>query len=207
MKTIGEIISSARVSQNLSLEDVGKSTKIDVKYLKALEENRFDLLPPPTFTKGFIRNIAKTLGKSPDDLVAIYRRDLPAKSAGVPKKQISSFVSTFNHSPLILIATGIIVFLTYLGFQYRALLVPPPLTLTQPDDKAVLTSPFMVEGKTSTDSLISINPDIDVKPSSNGTFSHTVNLSPGEHELVVSATNRFGKTATKKLTVTVISSD
>lgn len=213
MKTIGEIINSARVAQNLSLEDIAKHTRIDIKYLDALEKNRFDLLPPPTFTKGFIRNIAKSLDKSPDDLVAIYRRDLPnlrnssKLSSPTKGKNHDSGRWGFNQSGLILAFVGIFIFFAYLGFQYRALLIPPPLILTQPEEKAVLTSPVVIEGKTSTDSLITIDFDTDIKPSSDGSFSTTINLSPGDHELKITATNRFSKSISKTVTITVISTN
>lgn len=219
MKTIGEIISTARLAQNLSQEEVSKATRIDIKYLEALEKNRFDLLPPPTFTKGFIRNIAKVLGKSPDDLVAIYRRDIPGlnkeSTTEVSKNQESispAWRLPFSRSTFILLIFGVSIFFGYLAFQYRALLIPPPLSISEPKSKAVITSPVNIAGKTSTDSLITVEPDkqssgseSDVKPDSTGAFFTEINLSPGEHTLTIKAVNRFGRSISETISFTVLS--
>lgn len=206
MRSLGEILNSARLEKHLSLEDVAKTTKIEIKHLKSLEKNDFAALPPSTFTKGFIRNVAKALGKNPDDLVAIYRRDVavvPTKSNPSTSFSLKKAFS-IPKSSLILALFGFLTFSSYLLFQYRALIVPPPLTITQPKAKAVVTSPVTVEGKTSPDSLVLVN-DIKLKPDQSGIFLTQLNFSPGEHQITITATNRFSRTNTKEFTISVIS--
>jgi len=67
MKTIGEIIRSARKDKGLSAAQLSGITKIDARYIEALEENNFKSLPSATFTKGFVRNLAISLNKDPDE--------------------------------------------------------------------------------------------------------------------------------------------
>jgi cytoskeletal protein RodZ len=59
---IGNSLRDARVRQGLELADLEGETKIRAKYLKALEEEQFDLLPGDTYVKGFLRTYAERLG-------------------------------------------------------------------------------------------------------------------------------------------------
>jgi hypothetical protein len=59
---IGNSLHEARVRQGIDLQTAELATKVRVKYLKALEEERFDLLPAETYVKGFLRTYADFLG-------------------------------------------------------------------------------------------------------------------------------------------------
>lgn len=62
MFEIGSSLRDARVRQGLDLPQLEADTKIRAKYLKALEEERFDLLPGDAYVKGFLRTYAERLG-------------------------------------------------------------------------------------------------------------------------------------------------
>jgi hypothetical protein len=59
---IGNSLREARLRQQLDFPELEQTTKIRSKYLKALEDEKFDLLPAPTYVKGFLRNYADVLG-------------------------------------------------------------------------------------------------------------------------------------------------
>ena len=59
--------------QQLDIADVEAKTKIRAKYLRALENEEFGMLPGPTFVKTFIRTYAEQLGLDPHRLVDEYR--------------------------------------------------------------------------------------------------------------------------------------
>jgi cytoskeleton protein RodZ len=59
---IGNSLREARLRQQLDFAELEQQTKIRSKYLQALEEENFDLLPAPTYVKGFLRNYADALG-------------------------------------------------------------------------------------------------------------------------------------------------
>jgi helix-turn-helix protein len=59
---IGNSLREARLRQQLDFPELEQQTKIRSKYLKALEDEKFDLLPAPTYVKGFLRNYADALG-------------------------------------------------------------------------------------------------------------------------------------------------
>jgi cytoskeleton protein RodZ len=59
---IGNSLREARLRQNLELTEAELATKIRGKYLRALEDEQFDLLPAQTYVKGFLRTYAEWLG-------------------------------------------------------------------------------------------------------------------------------------------------
>jgi cytoskeleton protein RodZ len=71
--SIGETLREARMRQRLDITDVEAKTKIRAKYLRALENEDFGMLPGPTFVKSFLRTYAEFLGLDPHLLVEEYR--------------------------------------------------------------------------------------------------------------------------------------
>jgi len=59
---IGNSLREARVRQGLDYSQVELATKIRAKYLRALEEEQFEILPTGTYIKGFMRSYADFLG-------------------------------------------------------------------------------------------------------------------------------------------------
>ena len=207
MKTVGQLLHTERNRQNISIGELSSATRIDPKYIEALEADRYDLLPSETFAKGFIRNIALTLNADPNELVAVFRRDFRHPDQGI-KKTIQYRGSHHSFHPstqLISIALGVTVFIIYLGFQFRVILTPPPLSLSQPLTNSVTASPIDVQGTTSTDSLVTINDDIVVKPDQDGHFQTSLNLAVGETTIKIKATNRFSRSTTTTIPITIIS--
>jgi cytoskeleton protein RodZ len=73
MPPIGETLREARMRQKLDIADVEERTKIRAKYLRALENEEWGLLPGPTFVKTFLRTYAEVVGVDPYLLVEEYR--------------------------------------------------------------------------------------------------------------------------------------
>lgn len=208
MKTIGEIIRSVRKDQGLSSTQLSGITKIDVRYIDALEENDFKKLPSSTFTKGFVRNLAISLGKDPGEWVALLRRDYhsitPANSQQIRRSRHFALGSLFQ-SQTLLIILGALAFLVYLGFQYRAVITPPPLEIVSPVKDAVTISPVSLEGKTASGTTVIVNDDLKIVPDSGGRFLTKLNLSPGNNEIKIVIVNRFGRSVTKTIPITILS--
>jgi cytoskeleton protein RodZ len=59
---IGSSLREARLRQGSDLVEAEAATKIRSKYLRALEEERFEVLPAQTYVKGFLRSYADYLG-------------------------------------------------------------------------------------------------------------------------------------------------
>src|ERR671938_281197 len=74
MPEIGETLREARMRRRIDMTEVEAATKIRAKYLRALENEEWDLLPGPTFVKTFLRTYAEYLGLDPRLLVEEYRQ-------------------------------------------------------------------------------------------------------------------------------------
>jgi cytoskeleton protein RodZ len=61
MFEIGSSLREARVRNGLEIPDVERATKIRGKYLRALENESFDVLPSQAYVKGFLRSYADFL--------------------------------------------------------------------------------------------------------------------------------------------------
>ena len=62
MFEIGSSLKEARLRQSVDLNEAEAATKIRAKYLRALEDERFEILPAQTYVKGFLRAYADYLG-------------------------------------------------------------------------------------------------------------------------------------------------
>jgi cytoskeletal protein RodZ len=70
--SFGEWLRRQREMREIGLRDIAERTKISLRYLEAMENDRFDLLPAPIFAKGFLREYARYVGLSPDEVVNHY---------------------------------------------------------------------------------------------------------------------------------------
>jgi cytoskeleton protein RodZ len=88
---IGSSLRDARLRQNLDFPELEERTKIRPKYLRALEDERFDILPAPTYVRGFLRSYAESLGLDGQPFVDEYNSrftvgedDAPLRARRVP---------------------------------------------------------------------------------------------------------------------------
>ena len=72
MFDIGSSLREARLRQKLDFPELEERTKIRPKYLRALEDERFDILPAPTYVRGFLRSYAEALGLDGQPFVDEY---------------------------------------------------------------------------------------------------------------------------------------
>src|SRR4051795_2739978 len=86
MAEIGETLREARMRRRIDMTEVETATKIRGKYLRALENEEWSLLPGPTFVKTFLRTYAEYLGLDARSLVEEYRQryETPATSELTP---------------------------------------------------------------------------------------------------------------------------
>jgi hypothetical protein len=81
MPDIGATLQEARMRARIDISEVEAATKIRAKYLRAIENEEWDMLPGPTFVKSFVRTYAEYLGLDARLLVEEYKlRYEPAPS-------------------------------------------------------------------------------------------------------------------------------
>ncbi|MEW5988903.1 MAG: RodZ domain-containing protein [Chloroflexota bacterium] len=72
MDELGAILRDAREAKGLTLAAVQNRTRITTRFLEALENGQYDLLPTPVHVRGYLRNYARCLGLDPQPLLERY---------------------------------------------------------------------------------------------------------------------------------------
>src|ERR671927_333547 len=73
MPDIGATLREERMRSRIDITEIEAQTKIRAKYLRALENEEWDLLPGPTYVKTFLRTYADALGLDGRMLVEEYK--------------------------------------------------------------------------------------------------------------------------------------
>ena len=74
MTNFGASFKKAREFRGITLDQIAKETRISTRFLAAIEDEEFHLLPGGVFNRGFIRSYAERVGLDPDQAVADYER-------------------------------------------------------------------------------------------------------------------------------------
>ena len=77
MNEIGQKLREARIEKGYTLDDLQQITKIQKRYLIAIEEGNFDALPGSFYVRAFIKQYAQTVGLDNDALLAEYQDAVP----------------------------------------------------------------------------------------------------------------------------------
>jgi cytoskeletal protein RodZ len=72
MSSFGETLRRERELRQISLREIAEATKINLRYLDALERDDFRHLPGGVFNKGFVRAYAQFIGIDPETMVNAY---------------------------------------------------------------------------------------------------------------------------------------
>lgn len=68
----GQMLQAAREDKQWSYTYTEEVTKIRVRYIQALEEEKYEILPGITYVKGYLRTYSKQLGLDSDEIIALY---------------------------------------------------------------------------------------------------------------------------------------
>ncbi|HSM12513.1 MAG TPA: RodZ domain-containing protein [Thermoanaerobaculia bacterium] len=71
-RSFGAWLRTQREARGISLREIADASKISVRYLEALEQDRFGILPAPVFVRGFLREYARVVGLDPDEVVNLF---------------------------------------------------------------------------------------------------------------------------------------
>jgi len=118
MDTPGNVLRAEREYQKKSLKEIARSLKLNIDFLKAIEEDDYSLLPAEVFTKAYLRIYAESLGIENGYILNLYKtlmeEGVAVKSApssrGIdftPLKNI--FQRTLPWKPLAVIAVFVLI--------------------------------------------------------------------------------------------------
>ncbi|HYU59483.1 MAG TPA: helix-turn-helix transcriptional regulator [Solirubrobacterales bacterium] len=122
---IGSILKEERVRQGLEIGAVEARTKIRAKYLRAIENEDWDVLPGAAYTRGFLRTYAGILGLDAEALVDEYRarfEEHESQPVGIAEPVLRGGIPREGERPRIdrrlvvgLLVAGLAVLLLVLG--------------------------------------------------------------------------------------------
>ena len=72
LASFGEELRREREIRGISLKEIADATKISKRFLEAIERNDHRTLPAPVFTRGFVREYARYVGLSCEEMVNRY---------------------------------------------------------------------------------------------------------------------------------------
>ncbi|MGP4080155.1 helix-turn-helix domain-containing protein [Pseudalkalibacillus sp. R45] len=82
MTELGQRLKEARLEKQLSYEELQDKTKIQKRYLQAIEEGKYSVLPGAFYARAFIKNYAEAVGLDPDMLFEEHASEVPASKEG-----------------------------------------------------------------------------------------------------------------------------
>ncbi|EKD46768.1 MAG: XRE family transcriptional regulator [uncultured bacterium] len=208
--TLGERMKKIRDERRLSLVEISKGTKIQVKYLEFIEEGAYSNLPADVYVKGFLKSYAIFMGLAEATLIKQFEREkgihknikkvVENDGSGDPIR-FSSLVIT----PKIIIISSI-SFVVVAGFLYlyaevNNFVSKPRLAIITPADGSTISGTSThVTGIAEKDALVFIN-DQPVMVSEKGEFTQDVGLKTGVNMINVKARSKFDKETTQAVTI------
>jgi transcriptional regulator with XRE-family HTH domain len=69
---LGETLQRARQARGITIEDAERAIRIPRRYLEALEQEEFSILPAPVYARGFLRSYSGYLGLDPSELMPFF---------------------------------------------------------------------------------------------------------------------------------------
>ena len=88
MTELGTFLKEKREASGLTLDQIQQTTKIQKRYILAIEEGDYKNLPGSFYARAFIKTYAESLGLDVDELYDTYAKDLP-KIEAQPTVQLS----------------------------------------------------------------------------------------------------------------------
>lgn len=210
--TLGERLYGMRKERRISLREISRDTRIQIKYLEALEKGDYSKLPPPVYVKGFLRSYADFFGVKHSYLLKPYDREMGIQdnlnkkedSSKTKKKNIriiSGFAITPKFLTIIVAVVMIVGGLAYLYHELDNFISVPRLVIINPTDKAIIErSQVYVQGLTDPDGEVFIN-DQPTLVNDKGEFNDNVSLQNGVNVIKIRSVNRFNKETVKTLKV------
>ncbi len=205
----GEKLQKARLEKGLSLDDVAKATKIKQSFLSDIEKGDYQNLPSTSYAQGFVRNYAKFLELSEEEILALFRREFDDEKA---YRVLPKGLEAKNEFPIVRLKIGqtvfigalvLLAFLGYILFQYRYAFMDPPLEILAPRNLTTVSSTQInVVGRTDSSSTVFVNQN-EVSVDQNGNFQKEINVFPGKTTITVKAVNKFSRQTEKKIQIEV----
>ena len=213
-RTLGERLRLLRRTQAVSMDMLVDATRIQRKYLEALEWGNYHHLPDPLYTRNFIRAYARYLGADETYFLELFAREVARSDLlaphRLPRRRVRSIF--FLSFPQVITA-GVIVSVFFLGifWLYSRIVVvflPPEIVVQAPAYEEIVHTPWVrvvgeVKNKEASvrigESTIPLAPD--------GSFTLEVPLRVGPNRIAISARSQYSSAYEEVRTVVYVPLD
>jgi cytoskeletal protein RodZ len=205
MTEVGHRLKEERERRGLSISDIAQVTKIQEKYLVALEEGSYTVFPSQGHALAFLHKYCSLLELPEKQLVALFKSEMYPVAASVKPKD--AFVHPSQQKGIIIttkqaVVTSVLLFILLIIFytflQLHTLLIAPPLVVFSPESGATISDFFViVEGRTASDAQMRIN-DRMVEVAEDGYFKEKIELSNERSQtIILKSSNKISKASTE----------
>jgi cytoskeletal protein RodZ len=147
--SFGTWLRRQREMRDISLRQIADSSKISLRYLEALEQDRFDVLPAAVFARGFLREYARYVGLNPDEVVNYFILAEKGGAPDEPEDRAPSARPSRDWTYGLLMAVGVagllglVALLAYWGERRRQRVeaTPPPIAAPPQEPAPVPLAP------------------------------------------------------------------
>ena len=210
MMTLGEKLKKIRSEKRISLNEVSKNTKIQLKYLEYLEEGAYEKLPADVYIKGFLRSYVQYVGGQELLFLKLYERERDINKNIQKTNQKESWIKPINFSSIKITPKWflliLILLLVFGGFYYlyqkaNIFISTPRLMITEPGDGAEIDgNEIRISGITDRDAQLLVNEKA-ILVDAEGKFTELVGLHEGLNLVVIKSTNRFQKETSQIISI------
>ena len=132
----GEILKQRREELGLDLREISNTLRIKYAYLKALEDEDINNLPPEVYVKGYIHEYARVLNIDPDPVITSYMQLIaqPEPAQSIPAREEMQFKkrkTRYLLIPALLILA--VIFVTYLQQPSTIKTAGSPVPVVEPE--------------------------------------------------------------------------
>jgi cytoskeletal protein RodZ len=111
-----------REGRGIELEEIAKTSKIGMTYLRAFEEERFSILPATIFAKGFLRQYALYVGLDPEEVVNFYLQSI--QDVDGEDRETTSVgqvrASARSNLPWVIFSVALLLIMVFWGYSWSS---------------------------------------------------------------------------------------
>ncbi|MFA6393584.1 MAG: helix-turn-helix domain-containing protein [Patescibacteria group bacterium] len=207
-EVLAEEFKAARRNRGLGVPEAARKSQIGIKYIKAIEAGRLELLPAGIYRKNFLREYADFLGFDSKELLKSFPEAQADREVNSPFSCRVARTRTII-IPKIMKGIGVaavaVTCLFYLQTRFSMVVSPPSLSIANPSEDMKLDArEINIIGMTDPETEVTINNNL-VLTGANGDFSKMINLREGINVITIIAKNKFGPE--KKIVKQILVSD
>jgi cytoskeletal protein RodZ len=175
MATLGQQLKQSREEKGISLQEIAESTHISIRFLQAIENDAYDVLPGGVFNRAFVRKFARQVGFDEEQAVNLYQEQWQ-EQGGEPERgyQLGVDEPDFRQSSGNGLLLSFVALIIIGALTYAAWVIFAPVSNSGGSAVAGLNTP----ASPSVTPTPSVTPEATASPSSNPPGSPTPSPTP-----------------------------